>query len=73
MRWNKSSSAANTISVKRIRFLRRLIAGVFLLVTVVSVVPLGLNQISLAAENTTAKQSATQTASKKWPDRKSVV
>ncbi|EDL61411.1 hypothetical protein PM8797T_12943 [Gimesia maris DSM 8797] len=68
MRWNKSSSAANTISVKRIRFLRRLIAGVFLLVTVVSVVPLGLNRISLAAENTTAKQSATQTASKKWPE-----
>jgi len=68
MRWNKSSSAANTISVKRIRFLRRLIAGVFLLVAVVSVVPLGLNRISLAAENTTAKQSATQTASKKWPE-----
>ncbi|WP_339686778.1 hypothetical protein [Gimesia maris] len=35
---------------------------------VVSVVPLGLNRISLAAENTTAKQSATQTASKKWPE-----
>lgn len=68
MRWNKSSSAANTISVKRMRFLRRLIAGVFLLVAVVSVVPLGLNRISLAAENTTAKQSATQTASKKWPE-----
>lgn len=68
MRLNKSSSAANTISVRRTIFLQRLIAGVFLLVTVVSIVSLGLNRISLAAENPTAKQSISQIVSKKWPD-----
>ena len=68
MRLNNKSSAAKPISDRRIRILQKVSTGAFLFVVSVSILKFGLNPQALAAEKPTAKQSASQAVSKKWPE-----
>jgi len=68
MRLNNKSSAAKPISDRRIRILQKVSTGVFLFVVSVSILKFGLNPQALAAEKPVAKQSTSQTVSKKWPE-----